>query len=400
MKSVYRFTLALSVCLLLITPFALQAQTTGTIEGQVTDQSGAALPGVTVELASPALQGAKTVSTAADGKYRFLSLNPGTYTVTATLTGFGKVQKKATVTLDAVSSVSFQLSLSASAEVVVTGEAPVVDTTTAESGLQINESVVQKLPVGRNYASAVLIQPGVSQDLSETQGRGVTGGGLTIYGSTSVENQYLVDGVNTTNVVKGFEGKALSNEFIQEVQVKASGYEAEYGRAMGGIVNVITKSGGNEFHGDAFGYFNTTGLTADYKGTSNVIEDPIELAQHGRRAEHRHRRFVRHRSYAAQPAGLRRGPRRILHQGPPLVLRRLQPRHVQPGADSSRRWRVPDGRPESSLRQHVEHLLRQADRAARPGHDPRRHGVRRPGNAYREPGEPVLDQPDRPQGHP
>ncbi|HWZ85273.1 MAG TPA: carboxypeptidase-like regulatory domain-containing protein, partial [Thermoanaerobaculia bacterium] len=119
MKSVYRFSLALAVCLLLVAPVAVLAQTTGTIEGQVTDQSGAALPGVTVELAGAHLQGAKTGVTAADGRYRFLNLTPGDYTVTATLAGFGKVQKKATVTLDATATANLQLALSTTAEVTV-----------------------------------------------------------------------------------------------------------------------------------------------------------------------------------------------------------------------------------------------------------------------------------------
>ena len=76
-----------------------------------------------------------------------------------------------------------------------------------------------------------------------------------IYGATGLENQWIVDGVNTTNMEYGFQGKELNFEFIQAVDVKTGGYEAEYGRSTGGVVNVITKSGGNEFHGDAFGYY-------------------------------------------------------------------------------------------------------------------------------------------------
>ena len=99
-------------------------------------------------------------------------------------------------------------------------------------------------------------QPGVQADLGETQGRSLA---ISIYGSTSSENLFLIDGVNTTNVIKGFQGKDINNEFIQEVEVKTGGYQAEYGRDTGGVVNVITKSGGNEFHGDVFGYYNDTG---------------------------------------------------------------------------------------------------------------------------------------------
>ena len=102
----------------------------------------------------------------------------------------------------------------------------------------------------------MLSQPGVQTDNGETQGRSLA---LSIYGSTSAENLFLIDGVNTTNVIKGFQGKAINSEFIQEVEVKTGGYQAEYGRNTGGVVNVITKSGGNEFHGDIFGYYNTPG---------------------------------------------------------------------------------------------------------------------------------------------
>ena len=167
-----------------------------------------------------------------------------------------------------------------------------VDTTSAESGTNVRQEVAQKLPVGRNYSTVVAIQPGVATDQSETQGRGgstnPTGGGWTIYGATSVENSYLVDGVNTTNVIKGFQGKALSQEFIEEVQVKSSGYEAEYGRSTGGVINVVTKSGGNDFHGDAFGYFDTKGLTADYKGTvaTSDINDGANFVNTGTDAEY------------------------------------------------------------------------------------------------------------------
>jgi hypothetical protein len=263
MKSVYRFTLALSVCVLLLVPVALLGQTTGTVEGTITDQSGAALPGVTVEIASPSLQGTRTAVTSANGEYRFPSLPPGTYTVTATLAGFGKVEKKAIVTLDRLTNASMQMNLSTTAEVTVTGEAPLVDTTSTTTGTNYNAKIIDKLPVSRNYTDIVFAQPGVQADFGENQGRSPTRfGGISIYGSTSGENQYLIDGVNTTNVIKGFQGKDLNNEFVQEVEVKTGGYQAEYGRNTGGVINVITKSGGNEFHGGAFGYYNDTGMRA------------------------------------------------------------------------------------------------------------------------------------------
>jgi hypothetical protein len=245
------------------------AQTTGTVEGAVTDQSGAALPGVTVELTGARLQGNRTGVTAADGRYRFLNLIPGDYTVTATLDGFAKAQKKATVTLDATTTANLQMFLSTSAQVTVTGEAPLIDKTSTTSGSNYAGKVIDKLPLSsRNYADIVFTQPGVQADSGETQGRSLA---ISIYGSTSAENSFLIDGVNTTNVIKGIQGKDINTEFIQEVEVKTSGYQAEYGRNTGGVINVITKSGGNDFHGGIFGYYNNLSLAASQK---NLVTDP------------------------------------------------------------------------------------------------------------------------------
>src|SRR5262245_4507641 len=261
MKSGYRFTLVLAACLLLLAPFVV-AQTTGTIEGTVTDQSGGALPGVTVEITSPNLQGTRVATTGNDGRFRFVSVPPGTYKVTANLSGMGTVSKTANVTLDSTVTVSMQMTVSAKEAITVTGEAPLVDTTATTTGTNYQAKVIDKLPVQRNYASIVLSQPGVQTDVGETQGRSLA---LSVYGSTSSENLFLIDGVNTTNVIKGFQGKNINAEFIQEVEVKTGGYQAEYGRNTGGVVNVITKSGGNEFHGDLFGYYNWAGAQADQK---------------------------------------------------------------------------------------------------------------------------------------
>src|SRR4029453_11973842 len=121
-------------------------------------------------------------------------------------------------------------------------------------------SVISRLPVARNYADIVKSNPGVSTDRGDTQGRSLA---LAIYGATSAENQWIIDGVNTTDPYKGVQGKAINNEFVQEVEVKTGGYQAEYGRALGGVINVIQKPGGNEFHGDGFVYYDSTGTAAE-----------------------------------------------------------------------------------------------------------------------------------------
>lgn len=262
MKIRYRTSLVLVVCLLLISPALVFAQTTGTIEGTVTDQSGGTLPGVTVEATSPHLQGTRTAITERDGRFRFVSLPPGNYKVTATLSGFATTRKDAAVVLDGTATVNLQMRPATGEAITVTAEAPLIDVTSTTTGTNYTASEIQKLPVQRNYASIVMAQPGVQTDVGETQGRSLA---ISIYGSTSAENLWLIDGINTTNVIKGFQGKNINTEFVQEVQVKTDGYQAEYGRNTGGVVNVITKSGGNEFHGDVFGYDNSSGMRSGVK---------------------------------------------------------------------------------------------------------------------------------------
>ena len=184
--------------------------------------------------------------------------------------------------------------------VVVSAEAPVVDTTSTTLGENFAQRSIQTLPTGRNYSSIVQVAPGISSDADS---RNTTQSTITVYGSSGAENAFYIDGVNTTGVEYGFQGKELNYEFVQEVDVKTGGYEAEYGRSTGGIVNVITKSGGNEFHGDVFGYFNN---------------DALQATAEARRRRRRHGRGL-------HPEGLRRGPRRLLLEGPALVLRRLRP---------------------------------------------------------------------------
>jgi hypothetical protein len=258
------------------------AQTTGDITGTVTDNSGAALPGVTCTATSPSLQGTRTSVTSNSGNYRIASLPPGTYKVSCALAGFATVERTAVVTLGATATVNQTLQISAKEEVIVTGQAPVVDSTSTTTGTNFSAKVMEKLPLGRNYANVVRLQPGVNEDTGDTQGRGLA---LSIYGSTSAENVFVIDGVNTNSVVRGVQGKVINNEFIQEVEVKTGGYQAEFGRSTGGIINVITKSGGNEFHGDVFGNFSPTSFRADQRHDStdkfNTTFDEVEELDYG-----------------------------------------------------------------------------------------------------------------------
>jgi hypothetical protein len=250
----------LPLALFLAAP-ALFAQTTGSIVGRATDESGAVLPGVAVEATGPALQGARATVTDGKGLYRLNLLPPGEYTVTFNLEGFGPESKKSiAVGLDRDSTLDTVLRPRASEEITVIGEAPVIDTTSTSLGTNLDARTVQSLPTGRNYSSVVQITPGVSSDANPDNRDQST---ITVYGSSGAENSYFIDGVNTTGVEYGFQGKELNFEFIEAIDVKTGGYEAEYGHSTGGIVNVITKSGGNAFHGDAFGYYDNDSLQSN-----------------------------------------------------------------------------------------------------------------------------------------
>ena len=248
-----RVALMLAISALLVTGVGFaQTSQTGAVVGTVS-QAGTPLPGVTVEARSPNLQGVRTEVTDARGSFRFSLLPPGDYTVTATLSGFSTVkQKSVQVGLNRTVTLEVAMSPQASEQITVTGAAPVVDVTSSSTGVNVTSETMASLPIGRNFTAVAQVAPGTKTDAA----------GTTVYGSTGAENQYVIDGLNTTNVRSGTEGKTLNFDFVQEVEVKTGGLPAEYGRMTGGLINAVTKSGGNEFTGAVFGFDQPGGLRA------------------------------------------------------------------------------------------------------------------------------------------
>ncbi len=260
-----------ALVLLLAGCLSLSAQTTGSIRG-VVGTGGTALPGVTVEARSPSLQGSRTTVTDGEGRFNLTLLPPGTYTISATLEGFAPKRQTLTLGLGQSATLNMDLVQTKTESVTVTAEAPTVATEESAIGRNMDAKVFEALPTGRNYATVAQLDAGVGTDGSDTRQKSIT-----VYGSTGLENTYLVDGANTTGVEFGSQGKTLNFEFIQEVEFKSGGYEAEFGHATGGILNVVTKSGGNSYHGDGFGYFNTASLQANSKHVESQTPDGITL---------------------------------------------------------------------------------------------------------------------------
>ena len=244
-------------------------ETTGTVTGRVTDAQGLAVPGVTVTLTGP--QGAKAFTTDADGRYNAPLLLPGTYVVKAELQGFKTVeQPNVVVRLGQSIDLPLTMQVGGMAETVeVTASSPIVDTKSTTVGAVLDSAMLANIPVGRRFSDTLYVAPGVTSSGSAGNSNPSMGGG------SGLDNAYVVDGVNITNagygalgsysIVFGSLGNGTPYDFMKEVQVKTGGYEAEFGQAIGGVVNVVTKSGTNALQGSVFGYARPHGTEGDWE---------------------------------------------------------------------------------------------------------------------------------------
>lgn len=268
MRHLQRPVIALISCLWLM-PASVMAQTatTGMIEGIVTDGNGAVVPGVTVAVTSPNLIRAQSAIADGEGRYRILNLPPGIYAVTVEATGgFARFERrKVEVNLSKTSSVVIQLEPAGALATVTVTSAPAVDTTDNTTGTNVSTEQFSNFTTQRTVQSVYTIAPRAARSgLRDASGRDSD---PSIAGSSGLENSYIFDGVNTTDPVFGGSGANLPFEFVQEVEIKTGAYGAEYGLSTGGIFNVLTKSGGNDVHGDTFAYFTTKGLV---RGTKHL----------------------------------------------------------------------------------------------------------------------------------
>jgi len=259
MKNVFKF-IGLSALLMSFALFSgsvfAQTTTTGSIEGTVTDPTGAAVAGVTV---TATRQGGRTATatTNDEGFFRIPALEPGQYVVTIEAErGFGRFeQTNVPVNLGKTSSVTAQLRPQGATETVTVtaGGGAGIDVTTNTTGTNVTTEQFSNFPTQRTVQSLYTIAPTVTRSgLRDSSGRERD---PSVAGSSGPENNYILDGVTVTDPAFGGSGANLPFEFVQELEIKTGAYGADIGKSTGGVFNVITKSGTNEFHGDAFAYF-------------------------------------------------------------------------------------------------------------------------------------------------
>src|SRR6267143_1116700 len=272
-----RFTPVLGFLIILLIPFAVSAQVSGgTISGKVTDSTGALIPGAQVAIRNTATGVTTRLVANEDGIYRASNLLAGDYEITASAANFTSfLQKAVTLTVGADLTIDLKLAAGAvTATIMISDQAPTVDTTTHTISAVVGERTIVELPLnGRDWTSLATLQPGISSIRTQyasggTASRGNRGYGdeLTITGHRPQENNYRIDGVSINDYTNGAPGSAggvnLGADAVKEFSVLASNYTAEYGRTSGGVINAITRSGSNSIHGSAYEFFRNDALDA------------------------------------------------------------------------------------------------------------------------------------------
>jgi carboxypeptidase family protein/TonB-dependent receptor-like protein len=279
MSSIQRLGRIASVLLLsLFTVIVFGQENTGSIQGVVKDSTGGSILGARITISSPTLVRALEGTTDREGSYIFPKVPPGIYDVTITQTGFKTVKSEAVqVVLGQAARVDVVLTTGEVTEsVTVTAGSEVMDVTSSKVATNITESMIDKTPRGRNFHSLLVMAPGVR---AEPKSGSFGVGGFQVNGASGSENTFIVDGVSVSDIRRGGlrENDSIPFEFVREVQVKSAGFEAEYGGTLGGVVNAVTKSGGNEFHGEGYLQFTGAAFNSAPRGTWKI--DPSDQLQ-------------------------------------------------------------------------------------------------------------------------
>jgi hypothetical protein len=260
--------LLLVACFFACAGFIVAQEKTGQVSGTVLDDTGAAIPGARITASTPGLPRELETSSDADGSYVFPSLPPGPYTFTVSKTGFATV-KQHNIQVSLGSKIIFNPKLTVGTvtqTIEVTESSLSLDVTSSRASTNITPDTMATLPKSRNFNSLLSLAPGVRLEAKS----GTAGvGGISVDGASGSENVFIIDGVEVSDTLTGALRGAFNVpfEFLSEIQVKSGGFEAEYGGATGGVVNLATRSGSNEFHGEVNFQFTSNQLNPRPRGT-------------------------------------------------------------------------------------------------------------------------------------
>jgi hypothetical protein len=285
MNHFHRACLAIAL-MTALTGTAFAQITAATISGTIKDETGGILPGVSVEVKNLDTGLTRTVHTDGNGYFTIPGLPPGRYEARASLQGFATaVESNIRLAVAQQAALNVTMKLSAAAETIsVVGTAALVDTQSAALSAVVTEETIEQLPLnGRNYIDLALLQPGVAsfheKDSNASSNRGTK---FNVNGMGFRSNSYLIDGAN----MRGYAGTAtvsaaettLGVETIQEFRVVTNAFSADYGRAMGGVISLVTKSGTNDVHGSGFEFFRDSAM--DARNFFDRGEDPPPFTRH------------------------------------------------------------------------------------------------------------------------
>ncbi len=282
-QSLFAFVVLCAVVLLGVTTTLAQVNT-ATLTGLVTDPQGLAVRGAKVTATNLATGAARTATADDGGRYVIVGLVPGEYKVhvegSASFRPYENPSIQVTVGQEAILNVRLELGTQTQVVTVTTESAP-IETTRSESAQTVEQRQIDNLPInGRNYINFTLTNSQTTRDVSPTIGP-APNSGLNLSGARARSNMVSVDGADAVdNSVDGIRA-TVSQEAVQEFQMILSNYNAEYGRATGGVVNIVTKSGSNDFHGDAFGYFRNKAFQArnPFSGEIDAEGDLVPVKQ-------------------------------------------------------------------------------------------------------------------------
>jgi hypothetical protein len=280
-----KFT-AIGVILAAQAAFAQESIFYASIGGRVTDPSGAVITDARVAIRQKDTNFATETTTNREGRFRFAYLKFGPYEVTVDKTGFAPATRELTLSAGSAFELPFALAVGSNSEsVTVTGEPAILETARSQVAGTIPQSEVRNLPMnGRNFVDLALLVPGVSPTNTQStqlfpETSAVAGQGLSVGSQRNFSNNFIVDGLSANDDAAGLVGTSIGVDALQDFQVVTSGGQAEFGRALAGYMNIVTKSGTNVLHGDLYGYFRHNSMNARNALADSVL--PLTQAQYG-----------------------------------------------------------------------------------------------------------------------